>query len=301
MPSSSKPSLSMHPVCATPFAPLARNDPAASGGRRTKGVLAEGTGSYPLVTVVTAVFNGASSLARCVDSILGQNYPNIEHIVLDGGSTDGTLEVLRRCEDRIALWKSERDAGVYDAWNKGLSLARGEWISFLGSDDEYLPGAIASYMELARQRPEADYLSARVRRLHPSGHAVMMGGPWEWPRFRHHMCSAHVGSMHRRRLFEAYGRFDSSYRIAGDYEFLLRPGPRLRSAFLPLETARIRSGGVSDSKAAYLEAARAKMETGGVRRRAAQFDLRVGLAKYRLRNGLHFILNGLERVNAPLT
>jgi glycosyltransferase involved in cell wall biosynthesis len=274
--------------------------PVQTGGQRAKGVMAKVTGRYPLVTVITAVFNRATSMRKCLDSIVGQDYPNIEYIVLDGGSTDGTLDVLRGCDDRIAFWKSEPDAGIYDAWNKGLSLARGEWISFLGSDDEYLPGAVTSYMELARQRPDADYLSARVRRVHPSGYSVIMGGPWQWPLFSHHMCSAHVGSMHRRRLFEAYGRFDASYRIAGDYEFLLRPGERLRSAFLPMDTARHRSGGASDSKAAYLEAARAKIATGGVRPRVAQFDLRIGLVKYRLRTGLHCILDSLGKADAPI-
>jgi glycosyltransferase involved in cell wall biosynthesis len=92
-----------------------------------------------------------------MESILRQDYPNIEHIVLDGGSSDGTVDVLRKYDDRIALWKSEPDRGIYDAWNKGLALARGEWICFLGADDEFLSGAVSAYMEFASQNPVAEY------------------------------------------------------------------------------------------------------------------------------------------------
>ena len=98
------------------------------GGKRMKGILAQSSAGLPLVTVVTAVFNGQPTIQGCLESVLKQDYPNIEHILLDGGSTDGTLDVLHQYDDRIALWKSEPDKGVYDAWNKGLTEAHGEWI-----------------------------------------------------------------------------------------------------------------------------------------------------------------------------
>src|ERR1700732_3837604 len=93
---------------------------------------------FPPVSIITAVFNGQDSIASCIQSVLRQNYPNIEHIIVDGGSTDGTVEVLRHYGGQIATWISEPDAGVYDAWNKGLKLASGHWIAFLGADDIYL-------------------------------------------------------------------------------------------------------------------------------------------------------------------
>jgi len=134
-----------------------------SGGMRMKGVLRENSLHRPLVTVVTAVFNGQPYLEGCLESVLRQDYPNIEHIVMDGGSSDGTLDVLRHYDDRIAFWKSGPDKGVYDAWNKALAEASGEWISFLGADDELLPGAVSAYVALAAMHPEAEYLSSRVR------------------------------------------------------------------------------------------------------------------------------------------
>jgi glycosyltransferase involved in cell wall biosynthesis len=214
---------------------------------------------WPLVTVITAVFNGADTIRGCIESVLSQDYPHIEHIVVDGGSTDGTIDVLREYENRIALWISERDGGVYDAWNKALDLAHGEWIAFLGADDEYLPGAIAAYIALASDSPTADYLCSQIKWLHPSGYSRLIGVPWE-TEFRRCSCIGHVGSLHRRRLFERYGRFDTTYRIAGDYEFLLRAGNDLHAAFMPTVTAVMRAGGVSDSTAGLREAKRAQVQ-----------------------------------------
>src|SRR5512138_2868657 len=87
----------------------------------------------PLVSVVTPVFNGAATLARCIESVAGQTYPNVEHLVADGGSADGTTGVLRRAG--VAWWVSEPDRGIYDAINKGIDESHGEWLYFLGADD----------------------------------------------------------------------------------------------------------------------------------------------------------------------
>jgi glycosyltransferase involved in cell wall biosynthesis len=263
--------------------------PSKSGGTRLKEISPEGRGELPLVTVITAVYNAEAVLDKCLESVIHQDYPNVEHIVIDGGSKDGTLDILRRYEDRIALWISEPDAGVYDAWNKGLDLARGTWISFLGADDEYLPGAISAYMNLAREYPAADYLSSPIKFLHPDGFSRTFGGPWMWPRFSRVMCSIHVGSMHRSRLFDQYGRFDTSYRITGDYEFLLRPQGKLQSAFLPIVSVCMRVGGISDSTAALHEAYRAKVETGGRGWIPAKAELYIALLKYRVKAVLHRI------------
>jgi len=237
----------------------------------------------PLVTVVTAVLNGRDSVAGCVESVLGQDYPNVEHILLDAGSRDGTLDVLRQYGDKVALWVSEPDKGVYDAWNKGLSLARGNWIAFLGADDCYRPGAISAYMELARGNPDAEFLSSRAQLDHPSGYAPTFGGPWRWPAFARRMTAVHVGSLHRRSLFEMYGEFDDSYKIAGDYEFLLRSREQLRAAFTSEVTVAMGAGGVSDSTAGLYEARRAKLAAGVRNATVAAVDLRVAVARFHTR------------------
>jgi glycosyltransferase involved in cell wall biosynthesis len=254
-----------------------------SGGMRMKGYLPENGADRPLVTVVTAVFNGQAYLAGCLESVLRQDYPNIEHIVLDGGSSDGTVDVLRQYDDRIAYWKSEPDKGVYDAWNKALVEARGEWICFLGVDDELLPGALSAYMALAANNPQAEYLSSQVSWAHPSGYERTSGKPWAWPEFSRWMCVAHVGSMHRRTLYDRLGAYDTSYPSAADYELLLRARGQLNAAYMPITTVMMRAGGVSDDSSALVEAKRAKIAAGGRNKALAELDFRIARAKFVLR------------------
>jgi hypothetical protein len=253
------------------------------GGKRRHEILAGNRPNHPLVSVVTAVFNGRLYLEECLNSVLSQDYPNLEHIVMDGASTDGTVDALREYDDRIAFWQSEPDQGVYDAWNKGLREARGEWICFLGVDDQLLPGTVSAYMELAAKNPDAEYLSSRVEWLHPSGYSRTMGGPWTWREFSRHMCTAQVGSMHRRSLFDRLGAFDTSYRSSADYELLLRAGKGLKTAFLPATTVLMRAGGVSDGTAALEETRRAKITTGGRNPLRAAWEFHTARAKYALR------------------
>ena len=254
-----------------------------SGGRRLRGIVAESRAGLPLVTVVTSIFNGLPYVAGCLESVLQQDYPNIEHIIMDGGSKDGTIDVLRQYDDRIALGKSEPDKGIYDAWNKALAEARGEWICFLGCDDELLPGAVSAYMALAVKHPDAEYLSSQVRWVHSSGYINPgHGKPWSWKKFSRAMCVAHPGSMHRRSLFERLGNYDTSYRGAADYELLLRARDTLKTAFMPIPTAMMRAGGTSDSSAMLAEGTRAVIETGGRNPLLAQIELRYLQLKFRL-------------------
>ena len=95
---------------------------------------------YPLVSIITVVRNGQAYIQRCIDSVLAQSYPNIEHVIIDGASTDDTIDILKKNTHQIAFWLSEGDKGIYDAMNKAISYVNGEWILFLGSDDILLPG-----------------------------------------------------------------------------------------------------------------------------------------------------------------
>jgi len=213
------------------------------------------------VTVITATFNAAKTLETCISSVHAQDYENVQHVLVDGGSEDGTVELLER-HATAGNWISEPDRGIYDAWNKGLAMATGDWICLLGADDILLPGAISAYMRLAREKPQARYLSSRVKWLSPAGRVRLIGEPWSWSKFRRYMCTAHPGSMHHRSLFERYGRYDSSLQIVGDYEFLLRAGAGLQTAFLPHVTVQMQGGGTSDNINALDEARHVKISTG---------------------------------------
>lgn len=105
------------------------------GGLRTKGYFKQSLRDKPLITVITVVFNGVTSLENAINSVINQKYDNVEFIVLDGESIDGTLDIIKKYEDQIDYWVSEKDGGIYDAMNKAVTVSRGDWILFLGADD----------------------------------------------------------------------------------------------------------------------------------------------------------------------
>ncbi len=236
----------------------------------------------PLITVIIAVFNGVQTLEQAILSVIEQSYKKLELIIIDGGSNDGTQNIIRKYEAKIAYWVSEPDNGVFDAWNKGVAIATGEWIAFIGSDDYYLDGALNSYAELIieGQNKNLEYVSSMVNLV--SGPTVLrtLGLKWNWKAFRKAMIVAHVGSLHNRKLFETYGPYDTSYKICGDYEFLLRAKGDLSAGFLNRVTANMRVGGISDNSLAFSESERAKVFTGGKARFVARLEKLLVIIKY---------------------
>lgn len=219
-------------------------------------------GTQPLLTVIVAVFNGKATLQNCIDSVIRQTYPNKELIVIDGGSTDGTVELLSKNRDSFSYWISEPDRGVYNAWNKGLAKAKGEWICFLGADDYFWDGSVLERMgtKLTEIPEHIRVAYGRIMLIGSSGEAPRAkGDPWEQIRefFKEYMCLPHVGTMHRRSLFDLHGKFDESFRIAGDYELLLRELINGDAAFFPdIITAGQVLGGISTHSENYLRTLR---------------------------------------------
>ena len=245
----------------------------------------------PLITVITVVFNGANTLEQSILSVIDQSYDNIEYIIIDGGSEDGTLDIIRKYEKVIDYWVSEPDKGIYDAWNKGVCLARGDWVAFLGADDTYLAGAIHSYVEsLADQRDRRwEYISSRVNLTTGTKMMRTVGQRWRWKTFRRYMSVAHVGSLHSRSLFERYGLFDTSYKISGDYEFLLRAGSGLSATYLNSITVNMGIGGASDNNLlGFREKERAQVTTGGRNALLSRIEGILSVLKWKLRKRLWY-------------
>ncbi len=128
--------------------------------------------SLPLISIITPSFNQAEYIEETIDSVLSQGYPNLEYIIVDGGSTDGSVEIIRKYEKHLAWWVSEKDRGQSHAINKGLERATGDILAYLNSDDYYLPGAFQAVAELHRANPDAGLLHGRCRRVDEHGHTL---------------------------------------------------------------------------------------------------------------------------------
>jgi glycosyltransferase involved in cell wall biosynthesis len=216
---------------------------------------------FPKISIITSTFNSANTLSDTIDSILRQTYQNIEYIIIDGSSTDGTLGIIKSYSDAFEeknfsfKWKSELDTGIYNAWTKALKMVTGEWIMFLGSDDylkndniieECLP-----HLEIAIEQ-NCRFVYGKIEHVDSQKQLIEISGkPWEEQkkRFTYTMNIGHSGSFNHKSLFEDYGKFNESFSIVGDYEFLLREfkNKNKNAFFLNKTTLVMREGGVSSS------------------------------------------------------
>lgn len=165
--------------------------------------------STPLISVILVTYNAEKFLQRCLDSIYDQQYPPIEVIVMDGGSTDGTPAILRRNDDKLAFWKSEKDGGIYEAMNKALDHAKGQWIYFIGADDILTPEFSRMAKELTD--PHAIYYGSVIK----AGRKYL----GEMPDYK----QAKTGINHQAIIYPAgvfaVRRYDTHYRISADHVF----------------------------------------------------------------------------------
>lgn len=195
------------------------------GGRRVRGEPAPHDEEFPIVTVVTVVKNGAECLERTIHSVLQQTYRNVEYIVVDGASTDGTIDVIRRYDADICYWVSEADEGIYSAMNKGIDLARGGWICFINSGDEMLP-------VLHRLRDallmDAPIIYGNTKLVHKNGNITESTGRI---RRKEHLITGwevwHQSILYNRKYI---GHYDTRYKLVADtiltYEAVVRAEPR---------------------------------------------------------------------------
>lgn len=208
------------------------------------------------ISIIIATYNAQKRLGRCLDSILSQKTDDVELIIIDGGSKDQTRSIIEDYKSIVDYSISEKDDGIYHAWNKGVKIAKGDWIMFLGADDCLTPGAIRKIMQYLSSinYDECDYVSAKINYLDEQGQLIkIIGKAWCWMEFRNKMTVAHVGSLHSRMLFNEIGLFDTNYKICADYELLMRKKENLRACFMNEVIASMEFGGVSLSTAAIYE------------------------------------------------
>lgn len=220
-----------------------------------------------LISIIIATYNAEKTLQRCLESIVRQMTDACELIIIDGGSSDNTKDIITSYGSKIAYTVSEQDKGVYDAWNKGIKRAKGQWILFIGADDMLEDGALNHYATYINAHPDLDFISAKVNYINEEGNTIAITGRmWNYNRCRINMDVTHVASLTNKDYFNRMGLFDVSYKIVGDYELLMRGGPTLRAGFLDHIVATMAIGGISFSVKGLKEQMRVKIECGNMKR-----------------------------------
>ena len=194
-----------------------KEERVSEGGLRTNNLFKKSYADKPLITVITVVYNGEAHVAQTILSVIEQGYDNVEYIIIDGGSTDGTLEIVKKYEEQIDYWVSEPDAGIYDAMNKGISVCTGDYVAFLNADDWYKENTLGLIIDVVLEvNPEYifgdmslynnnKYLEERTpnldkyKRYQPFGHQTLF--------------------VKKKYLCEI--PFVLKYKIAADYDFML--------------------------------------------------------------------------------
>ena len=175
----------------------------------------------PKVSVITVVYNGIAHLEQTIRSVINQTYENIEYIIIDGGSTDGTVELLEKYDEYIDYWVSEKDSGIYDAMNKGISKATGEIVGLINADDWYEKDAVANVVENFINS-NSDVVHGSMRIIKESGDSFVKKVETDLSTFSKGMLLNHPTVFVKRTLYERYGYFNTNYKIVADWELMLR-------------------------------------------------------------------------------
>lgn len=174
----------------------------------------------PLISVITVVYNNKKGIAKTIDSVIAQNYPAIEYIIIDGGSTDGTVDIIKGYESGITKFISENDSGIYDAMNKGIRNATGEIIGLINSGDHLEPGCLNAIADAYLINPMCDVFHGLMRVYSESEKFIRVIGN-DSSTLRKRMIE-HSTCFVKKASYEKYGTFNLKYKISSDYEFMLR-------------------------------------------------------------------------------
>lgn len=212
------------------------------------------------VSVITVVKNGARHLEQTIESVLGQRYPALEYLVIDGGSTDGTIEILRRHEGGPLTWTTREDQGMYFAMNEGIRRARGELVGLIHSDDWYEPNAIEIAASAFEESGRQAIVYGLTRYYDDRGLDMILS--YDHSRLPNRMIN-HPSCFVPKAVYDRIGSFDTSYRVGADYELLLRAFRR-GVPFRHVEAilANFRHGGFSSRNASGADVLRAQLEHG---------------------------------------
>ena len=204
------------------------------------------------VSVITAVFNGAKTIQDCIKSVSGQIYPNIEHIIIDGGSTDGTLEVIKRYTEKRVNIVSEPDNGIYDALNKGIRQASGEVIGLLYSDDFYAHDRVIEKVADIFMKYNIDSCYGDLQYVDKNNPDKVIrywkSSQYRHGKFKYGWMPPHSTFFVKKEIYNKYGYFNTNFKITADYELMLRflEKHKISTYYTPEVFIKMRIGGTSN-------------------------------------------------------
>lgn len=210
------------------------------------------------ISVITAVYNRVATIGDALDSVRAQTWPDVEHVVIDGASTDGTLELLQARRDGISVLVSEPDKGIYDALNKGIARATGDVIGLMHSDDLYADQSVLADVVAAFDDPKVDAVYGDLDYVAQADTSQVIrrwrSGAYSPELLRRGWMPPHPTLYLRRQVVERWGAFDDQYRIAADYDAVLRYFGRggIRPAYVPRVLVKMRVGGESNRSVARI-------------------------------------------------
>lgn len=205
----------------------------------------------PKISVITVVHNNAATIEDTIRSVTAQTHVPVEHIIIDGASTDGTVDIVRRHADRIAIFRSEPDCGMYDAMNKGVALATGDIVGFLNADDVYADSRVLEKIAGVIEERDVDACYGDLVYVDKTDPRKITrywkSRSFEDGLFENGWMPAHPTFYVRKRVYDRFGGYDLAYRRQSDFELTLRflAVHRIKSAYIPEVLVRMRSGGAS--------------------------------------------------------
>jgi glycosyltransferase involved in cell wall biosynthesis len=210
------------------------------------------------ISIITAVYNNEAQIGTAIESVLGQTYPHIEYIIIDGGSTDATMQVVNSYKPSIAAIISEPDKGIYDALNKGIGIATGDVIGFMHSDDMFAGTGIVAQVAAEFSKPAVDTVYGDLQYVSKEDSLRVVrywkSSPFQLHRLYKGWMPPHPTVYLRRAVYMQYGVFDTSFRIAADYDFMLRifRDNKRTTSYIPQVLVKMRVGGESNSIKNYI-------------------------------------------------
>jgi len=204
------------------------------------------------ISIITSVYNKQETIAEAMDSVLSQTYPDIEYIIIDGGSTDDTVNIIKSYQNRLAVFISEPDKGIYDGLNKGIKLATGDVIGFLHSDDLYENNTVIEKVAKAFIENEIDSVYGDLTYVNKSDPTKVIrywkSGEFTLKKLRRGWMPPHPTFFVKRAIYEQHGQFDMSFKIAADYDLMLRflGKYKISTDYIPSVLIKMRVGGESN-------------------------------------------------------